>query len=179
MSDVDGSCCPVDNSSLFVFGVRFFFVLSSVSKNPYVATILSCDIRRGPCRKRSLYIVAVNFKTRNIYVPGNIYIYHIHIYDILVYIKYACILLRNKVTFFRDTFTFLPRPRVSRLRGMQGGRAYTRLTFGRRPRSLTRALGVQSRECWQVTPGSRSDLTPPRGCRAKPVRLFFHSNEMR
>ena len=40
---------------------------------------------------------------------------------------------------------------------------YTRRKFGPRPSSVARALGVQSRENWQVTTGSVSDDLEPTG----------------
>ena len=53
----------------------------------------------------------------------------------------------------------------SRLRGtQQGALVYTRRTFGPRPGSVARVLGVQSRAIWQVFTGSLSD--PPSQARS-------------
>ena len=65
----------------------------------------------------------------------------------------------------------------SRLRGKQGARLYTTAQVWVPVGSVARALGVQSREVWQVIVGLLSDklLTPCRGnqAHAKPPRMSF------
>ena len=93
--------------------------------------------------------------------------------------KGSLVCIGTKWTFSRNTFTFHLRPRVfSRAVGCgarRGAACTPRRKRGSRPRPVGRALGLQSREFWQITQGRRSDLTPLRNYSEKPVvRLFFN-----
>ena len=65
----------------------------------------------------------------------------------------------------RNSFTFLLRPQVfSRKLGCAARKEFActpRRKCEPRPRSVARALGLQSREFWQTTTGSHSDLLEP------------------
>ena len=61
----------------------------------------------------------------------------------------------------------------SRPRGTQGARVYTRLRFGPRPRSVARALGVQSREIWQMNHGVAFRGAKAERDHAKPTFMLF------
>ena len=78
---------------------------------------------------------------------------------------HLAILLCKKLTALHVAELFLFRPRIfSRAlgRGSRGGGACTpRCKCGSRPDSVARALGVQSREIWQVTTESLSDQPEP------------------
>ena len=80
-----------------------------------------------------------------------------------------------KIYFFPEYKTFLLRPRVfSRALdcGARRGPACTRRKFMSRPGSVARALGVQSRETWQVIAGLVSDQLEPTRPMQTP-KMFF------
>ena len=66
----------------------------------------------------------------------------------------------------------------SRLRGTQEARVNTGCNCGPWPRSVARALGVQSGENWETTTGSVSNHLEPRRCHTKPVPRFFYPHEV-
>ena len=73
--------------------------------------------------------------------------------------------VRTKCTFFAEYKSFLFRPWVfSRDLGCgarRGAACTPQRKFGSRPGFVARALGVQSREIWQVIAGSLSDQLEP------------------
>ena len=80
------------------------------------------------------------------------------------------------MNFFRPFARFSPAPvgisSRSRLRGTRGGNLYTTVQVWSRPGFVARALGVQSRETWQVIAGLVSDQLEPTRPMQTP-KMFF------
>ena len=89
-----------------------------------------------------------------------------------------CILLSIKWV-FPEYKTFLFRPRVFSCAlgcgALRGPACTPRCKCESRPASVPRALGVQSREIWQVTTGSLSDQLEPTRPMQPPKMSFFAS----
>ena len=88
-------------------------------------------------------------------------------------------LLCTELTFFRNTFTFLLRPRLfSRALGCLGHRepaCTPRRTCEPQPRSAARALRRRNQELWSITTAGRSDLPEPSRIMETPQLIFFFS----